>query len=139
VAVRGRGADVQFARAPLDHRVLVLLVDAPVDDRVLGREFQLPYLALAVDAMPRLELFRTEVRLPFTSQFFEPELQGMWGVDALGSVRLHPAKSGDRRIGLGVGNLNSCQSEITLATFELYVDLLPCTSDRSLIRPLPRM
>ena len=81
----------------LDHDILVLLFDPPVDDRVLGGQLQFAHLALAVDAAPLLQLGRAKRGGPIIFESVEPGFEGMRSVNALGTVRLHPLKKGDRR------------------------------------------
>src|SRR5690606_3393869 len=137
ITIGRRGANRETVVAPLDDRVFVLLVDAPVNDRILRRQFQFAHLAVTIDSVTGLELLRTEMRLPLPREFLKPKLERLWGVDALGTVRLHPAKGGTVEPGWGWANLISCQLPEPLAMRQLYVNLLPHARDRALVFLLP--
>ena len=71
-------------------------------NRIAFGQFQLPYLPFTINLTPLLKLFWGENPGPIVLKFAKPEFEGMGSVDALGAVRLHQRKKGDRRTG-GVG------------------------------------
>ena len=92
IGIRRGRPHAQAIRAPLDDRILVLLLDPAMHNRIFVSEFQFTDLTLAVDAGSFIQLASRKDRLPFVGQFLKPKLDRSGGIDALGTVSLHPAK-----------------------------------------------
>ena len=90
IEIGGRRAHGHSLPAPLDDRILVFFIDAPVDDRVGCGQLELTHFTVAINAMAFLQLGVAEVALPIVFEFTEPEFKRLRGIDSFRTVRLHP-------------------------------------------------